>query len=97
MSSAKNFRCGLYGKSNSVIFGHSMVVVFEVLNVKNKTAQNDDRYTWRQNNVLRVLCNAIVHKVPQRNQDTQKDTASGIHFVNEKAYATTISSAKEQK
>ena len=97
MSSAKNFRCGLYGKSNSVIFGHSMGGCLWVLNVENKTAPNDDRYTWRQNNVLRVLCNAIVHKVPQRNQDTQKDTASGIHFVNEKASATTISSAKELK
>ena len=44
--------------------------------------------------MLRVLCNAIVHKVKQCNQDSQKDTAPGIHFVKEKATASTISSAK---
>ena len=44
--------------------------------------------------MLRVLCNAIVRKVQQRNQDSQKDSAPGIHFVKEKATATTISSAK---
>ena len=44
--------------------------------------------------MLRVLCNAIVRKVQQRNQDSQKDTAPGIHFVKEKATASTISSAK---
>ena len=44
--------------------------------------------------MLRVLCNAIVRKVLQRNQDNQKDVAPGIHFVKEKATATTISSAK---
>ena len=49
---------------------------------------------WRHKNVLRVLCNAIVHKVQQCNQDSQKDTAPGIHFVKEKATASTISSAK---
>ena len=51
-------------------------------------------YTWRHNNVLRVLCNAIVLKVQQRNRDSQKDTAPGIHFVKEKATASIISSAK---
>ena len=65
-----------------------------VLNVENKTTPSEDRYTWRHNNVLRVLCNAIVRKVQQRNQDSQKDTAPGIHFVKEKATASTISSAK---
>ena len=65
-----------------------------VLNVENKTTLSEDRYTWRHNNVLRVLCNAIVRKVQQRNQDSQKDTAPGIHFVKEKATASTISSAK---
>ena len=39
--------------------------------------------------VLRVLCNAIVSKVQQPNQDTQKYIASGIHFVKEMASATT--------
>ena len=44
--------------------------------------------------MLRVLCIAIVRKVQQRNQDSQKSKAAGIHFVNEKATATTISSDK---
>ena len=58
--------------------------------------------------MLRVLCDAIVRKVQQRivfpfkekrlveqcNRDSQKDTAPGIHFVKEKATASTISSAK---
>ena len=44
--------------------------------------------------MLRVLCNAIVRKVQQCNRDSQKDTALGIHFVKEKATASTISSAK---
>ena len=65
-----------------------------VLNVENKTTPSEDRYTWRHNNVLRVLCNAIVRKVQQRNQDSQKDSASRINFVKEKAAASTISSAK---
>ena len=75
-------------------FGHIMGGCPWVLNVENKTTPNEDRYMWRHNNVLRVLCNAIVRKVQQRNQDTQKDTAPGIHFVKEKASAITISSAK---
>ena len=94
MGSAKNFSCGLCGKSDSVTFGHIMGGCPWVLNVENKTTPNVDRYTWRQNNVLRVLCNATAHKVQQRNQDIQKDSAPGIHFVKEKATATTISSAK---
>ena len=60
-----------------------------MLNAENKTTPSKDRYTWRHNSVLRVLCNAIVCKVQQRNQDSQKDTAPGIHFVK-----ATISSAK---
>ena len=44
--------------------------------------------------MLRVLCNATVSKVQERNQDSQKDTAPGIHFVKEKTTASTISSAK---
>ena len=78
-------------------FGHIMGGCPWVLNVENKTTPNEDRYTWRHNNVLRVLCNAIliVHKVQQRNKANQKDTAPGIlHFVKEKATASTISSAK---
>ena len=43
------------------------------------------------------MCNAIVRKVQQRNQASQKDSAPGIHFVKEKATATTISSAKTHK
>ena len=35
--------------------------------------------------MLRVLCSAIVRKVHQRNQASQKDSAPGIHFVKEKA------------
>ena len=62
-----------------------------VWNVENKTTPSEDRYTWRHNYVLRVLCNAIVRKVQQRNRDSQKDTAPGII---EKATASTISSAK---
>ena len=62
--------------------------------LKIRTTPSQDRYTWRHNNVLRVLCNAIVHKVQQRNQDSQKDTAPGIHFVKEKTTASTINSAK---
>ena len=94
--SAKNLSCGLCGKSDSVTFGHIMggCNCPWVLNVENKTTPSEDRYTWRHNNVLRVLCNAIVRKVQQRNQDSQKDTAPGIHFVKEKATASTISSAK---
>ena len=42
------------------------------------------------------LCNAIVRKIQQRNQDSQNDSAPGIHFVKEKASASTISSAKTQ-
>ena len=64
-----------------------------MLNVENKTTPNENRNTRRHNNVLRVLRNTIVRKIQQRNHDTQKDTATGIHFVNEKATATTISSA----
>ena len=37
---------------------------------------------------------SIVRKVQQCNRDSQKDTAPGIHFVKEKATASTISSAK---
>ena len=44
--------------------------------------------------MLRVLCNAIVCKVQQRNRDSQKNTAPGIHFVKEMTTASTISSAK---
>ena len=44
--------------------------------------------------MLRVLSNALVHKVQQRNQVSQKDTGPGIHFVKVKATASTISSAK---
>ena len=44
-----------------------------VLSVENMTTPNEERYTWRHNNVPRVLCNAIVRKVQQRNQDNQKD------------------------
>ena len=91
---AKNLSCGLCGKSDSVTFGHIMGGCPWVLNVENKTTPSEDRYTWRHNNVLRVLCNAIVRKVQQRNRDSQKDTAPGIHFVKEKATASTISSAK---
>ena len=91
--SAKHLSCGLCGKSDSVTFGHSMGGCPWVLNVENKTTPSEDRYTWRHNNVLRVLCNAIVRKVQQRNRDSQKDTAPGIHFVKEKATASTISSA----
>ena len=94
---AKNLSCGLCGKSDSVTFWHIMGSPC-VLHVENKTTPNEDRYTWRHNNVLRVLCNAIVHKVQQlllqHNQDSQKDSAPGIHFVKEKATAATISSAQ---
>ena len=94
--SAKNLSCGLCGKSDSVTFGHIMGGCPWVLNVENlnQTTPSKDRYTWRHNNVLRVLCNAIVRKVQQCNQDSQKDTAPGIHFVKEKATASTISLAK---
>ena len=92
--SAKNLSYGLCGKSDSVTFGHIMGGCPWVLNVENKTTPSEDTYTWRHNNVLRVLCNAIVHKVEQCNQDSQIDTAPGIHFVKEKATASTISSAK---
>ena len=63
--SAKKLSCGLCGKSDSVTFGHMMSGCPWVLNVENKTSPNEDRYTWRHNNVLRVLCNAIIHKVQQ--------------------------------
>ena len=56
-------------------FGHIMGGCPWVLNVENKTTPSEDRYTWRHNTVLRVLCNAIVRKVQQRNRDSQKDTA----------------------
>ena len=62
-------------------FGHIIGGCPWVLNVENNATLSEDRYTWRHNNVLRVLCNAIVRKVQQRNQDSQKDTAPGIHFV----------------
>ena len=67
-----------------------------VLNVENKTSPNEDRYTWRHNNVLRLLCNAIIHKVQQCNADNHKNNISGIQFVKEKASATTINTAKMQ-
>ena len=43
--------------------------------------------------MLRQLCNAIVRKVQQRNRDSKKDTAPGIHFVKKMslAYAGYIS------
>ena len=43
------------------------------------------------------LCNAKVRKVQQRNQDSQKDTAPGIHFLKEKATDSTIMTAVQQK
>ena len=82
--SAKNLSCGLCGKSDSVTFGHIMGGCPWVLNVENKTSPNEDRYTWRHNNVLRVLCNAIVRKVQQRNQDNQKDSAPWHSFCERK-------------
>ena len=46
--------------------------------------------------MLRVLCNAIIHKVQQCNADNHKNNISGIQFVKEKASATTINTAKTQ-
>ena len=66
------------------------------LNVENKTSPNEDRYTWRHNNVLRVLCNAIIHKVQHCNVDNHKNNISGIQFVKQKASVTTINTAKMQ-
>jgi hypothetical protein len=87
-------------KSDSVTFkyGHNynMGDCLQVLNVENKTPPNEDRYTWWHNNVLRVLCNAIIHKVQQCNADNHKNTISSIQFVKEKASATTINTAKTQ-
>ena len=94
--SAKNLSCGLCGKSDSVTFGHIMGGCPWVLNVENKTSPNEDRYTWRHNNVLRVLCNAIIHKVQQCNADHHKNNISGIQFVKEKASATTINTEKHK-
>ena len=94
MGLSKEFELCALQKSDSVAFGHIMIGCPWVLSVENKTTSNKDRYMWRHNNVLRVLCNAIVRKVQQYNQETQKDTAPGIHFVKEKASARTISSAK---
>ena len=48
------------------------------------------------NNVLRVLCNAIIHNVQQCNADNHKNNISGIQFVKGKASATTINTAKIQ-
>ena len=48
------------------------------------------------NNVLRVLCNAIIHKVQMCNADHHKNNISGIQFVKEKASTTTINTAKTQ-
>ena len=97
--SAKKLSCGHCGKSNSVTFGHIMGGCAWVLNVENKTPvpSNEDRYTWRHNNVLRVLCNASIHKVQQCNADNHKNNISGIQFVKEKAYVTTIMIATQQK
>ena len=81
---------------NLTVFGHIMGGCPWVLNVENKTSPNEDRYTWRHNNVLRVLCNAIIHKVQQCNADNHKNNISGIQFVKEKASATTINTAKTQ-
>ena len=78
--SAKNLSCGLCRKSDSVTFGHIMGGCPWVLNVENKTTPSEDRYTWRHNNVLRVLCNAIVRKVQQRNRDSKKDTSPWHSF-----------------
>ena len=94
--SAKNLSCGLCGKSDSVTFGQIMDSCQWVLNVENKTSPNEDRYTWQHNNVLRVLCNAIIHKVQQCNADNPKNNISGIQFVKEKASATTINTAKHK-
>ena len=46
--------------------------------------------------MLRVLCNAIIHKVQQCNADNHKNTISSIQFVKEKASATTINTAKHK-
>ena len=53
--SAKNLSCGLCGKSDSVTFGHIMGGCPWVLNVENKTTQNEDRYTWRHNKKILVV------------------------------------------
>ena len=57
-----------------------------------------DIYTWRHNynNVLRVLCNAIIQKVQQSNADNHKSNISGIQFVKEKTSPTTINTEKTQ-
>ena len=79
--SAKKLSCGL-GKTDSVTFGHIMGGCPWVLNVENKTP-NEDRYTWWHNNVLRVLCNAIICKVQQCNADKHKNRClhSRIRFT----------------
>ena len=84
MGLSKNLSCGLCGKSDSVMFGHTMVSCLWVLNIENMTSPNEDRYTWRHNHVLIVLCNAIIHKVQQCSADNHKSNISGIQFVKEK-------------
>jgi Reverse transcriptase (RNA-dependent DNA polymerase) len=80
-NSSKNLTCGLCGKSDGTTFGHIMGGCPWVLNVENKTEGRVDRYTWRHNNVLRVLCNAIVKKIQQRNADKVLQKVQPICFV----------------
>ena len=46
--------------------------------------------------MLRVLCNAIIHKVQQCNADNHKNNISGIQFVKEKASATAKTQSKRK-
>ena len=65
---------------------HQSLIPFQMVQV------DIDAYQYwfvKISTVLRVLCNAIVRKVQQRNRDSQKDTAPGIHFVKEKATSST--------
>ena len=77
-------------------FGHIRVNCPWVLNVENKTTPNEDRCTWRYNDVLSVLCNTTIHKVQQCNALNHKNNISDIQFVQEKVFATTINAATTQ-
>ena len=67
--SSKNLSCAFY------------VWLSQVLNVENKTTPNKVRYTWRHNNVHRVLCNVIIQKVQQCYGDNKKRIVKTSNFI----------------
>ena len=87
----KNFKCGLCGEANATL-GHILAGCPWVRTVENKSSEppfREDRYTWRHNNVLAVLSEALVKCLPRRTGrrpteaklDIKKGTKSAMPLI----------------